>query len=727
MQGCPKDKPQYTAEQLAEGKRRMDKIFAPKNQNGQIVPMIFRDDPVQVLTYTLQKPDENGAICPMTFAEDYIDGIPDNLVQVQGIPLPTDAIDRNKYPVDVCYLDSWYNMTPMERRAIIQADGNNQPKVKIGNGNQTISNSSDHKVMVSGDNDELDGLTSVEVVNTRKGMLCKTTKGDILLANFTIEAVEKRIVHNATHEEDITSEYEIKVSVMGFSKNIVITPQNINKVVDIIQNDIPECTVDPIVTKGNALIVNHVRNQLFALSEKHYIMATGLTRINGHWVFSHDGAQFPENNVVFKTGYTIGADLRILPKAAFGFVLKFLAISEKRQIPLMMLLVALLSPMFNLFAAAGCIPRFVLFLCGRTGSFKTSVALEIFRLFREQPNSPEANFKDTATSLEVKMGKANGKALLVDDYRPPVTSADAKENQAKLESIIRSIGDRVTRGRSNPQLTQAKVHLPTGLPVITGEDLGGTQSSQLRLLIVPMNKGDIIGTRLKEFQDHPEWLMTHMHYFLQWVGEHGEEIIEFIRNTAEQERRFFANNLKEYRVIDTGTILMLTAHILHAYGCSVNGFDKGTETQCLYDWRCAILQAVTESEGISKVQNPVCLYLQALFDLVDRKEILIAEDIKQYEAGTHMGYYKDSELWLWHNEVFSAVLKYWQKQGITFPLTIQKLNEHLDSVGLISVDYENRNGTSKKLYSRKSSLPNRNRLMVLNEVAARQYLENENA
>ena len=56
----------------------------------------------------------------------------------------------------------------------------------------------------------------------------------------------------------------------------------------------------------------------------------------------------------------------------------------------------------------------------------------------------------------------------------------------------------------------------------------GTQSSQLRMLIVPIRQGDVDGRQLKAFQDNPELLTTHMFYFLQWVGEHGDEIISGI-------------------------------------------------------------------------------------------------------------------------------------------------------------------------------------------------------
>lgn len=148
--------------------------------------------------------------------------------------------------------------------------------------------------------------------------------------------------------------------------------------------------------------------------------------------------------------------------------------------------------------------------------------------------------------------------------------------------------------------------------------------------------------------------------------------------------------------------------------------------QKLHEWRQAILQAVIESEGASKAQNPVSMYLQAFFDMLDREEIALARDAKSYDAIQHLGYINGENLWIWPKHIYSMVVKYWQKLGVLFPISCDKVSEHLESAGLIRVDYERRGDGMKKLYVHKSALPNRNRLMVLNEPLARQFLEKEN-
>lgn len=686
----------------------------PRDQYGNKEPMATRDGLDREILYPYWKLDEHGRIRPMVFFDEFANGkIPDDLAYAPGYQKsPVPVYDPN-YADSIVYHDPVLNLPYTEQRLIHIYRENQRKGLEI---------------QITGQNAAIDSDvdTSTKVINaTSTRMVVRTAKGDVHLANFSIEAVERRIVHRSAKPNDIEEEFEIVVNTETKTTHIVVAARNIEKIVAIIQNRMPMCTVSVEVQKADALIVNHVRTQLGTLPERHYVMVTGFLKIGGSWVFAHDGAKPPADNIVFDTKKTIPVNRNMLPKGAFREIMEFLSISAKLMLMLPLILMAHLSLLFNLFEVAGYVPRFLIFLCGRTGSMKTSVCLALYRIFAEQTASPTANFKDTEVALEIKLGEANGMVILVDDYRPPVTAVDGKNNLSKLESIVRAVGDRIAKSRSNAELGKAKEFLPTSCVVVTGEDLGGTQSSQNRMLIVPINKGDINGKLLKRFQDDPVLITTHMGYFLEWVGINGDDIVDFIKASFDRERSYFAQSLREPRVVDTAVILMLTASILHSYGDAIGAIDKGSDAQQLAEWRNAILQACIHSEGVSKEQDPVTMYLQAFFDMWDRKEIEVARDIKSHEASKHIGYANGEYLWLWHHELYNRVCRYWQRSGVVFPLTEGKMNEHLDAAGLIRVAYETRGNGSKKLYVCKSSLPNRSRLLVLNEPLARRYLERE--
>lgn len=702
-----------TEEEKEKNEKAYLDAMIPRDRYGNKEPLATRDGLDREILYPYWKLDQHGCTRGMVFFDEFSNGkIPDDLAYAPGYQKEPVPVCDPRYAESIVYNDPVLNL-PHTERYLIHVYRESQSK---GMEVQIIGRSS---------TTDADGSSDAKVINaTSTRMIVRTAKGDVPLANFSIEAVEHRIVHRSAKPNDLDDEFEIVVNTETKTSHIVVAAKNINKIVAIIQNRMPMCTVSTEVQKADDLIVNHVRTQLGALPERHYIMVTGFHKIGGQWVFAHDGAKPPADNIVFATEKTIPVNRNMLPKGAFQAIMDFLGISAKLMLMFPLILMAHISLMFNLFEAAGYVPRFLLFLCGRTGSMKTSVCLALYRIFAEQAASPAANFKDTEVALEIKLGEGNGMVVLVDDYRPPVTAVDGKSNLSKLESIVRAVGDRIAKSRSNAELGKAKEFLPTSCVVVTGEDLGGTQSSQNRMLIVPINKGDINGKLLKRFQDDPMLITTHMGYFLEWAGENGDAIVEFIKTNFDRERGYFAQSLREPRVVDTAVMLMLTASILHTYGDSIGAIDKGSGVQQLAEWRCAILQACIHSEGISKEQDPVAMYLQAFFDMWDRKEIEVARDIKSHEAGKHIGYANGEHLWLWHHELYNRVCRYWQRSGVVFPLTEGKMNEHLDAAGLIRVAYETRGDGAKKLYVCKSSLPNRSRMLVLNEELARQYLDN---
>ena len=245
------------------------------------------------------------------------------------------------------------------------------------------------------------------------------------------------------------------------------------------------------------------------------------------------------------------------------------------------------------------------------------------------------------------------------------------------------------------------------------------------MLILSISKGDVNGEVLKRYQDDPLLISTHMFYFLEWAGKYAEHIIALISEMVQAYRVDVAHAFKEARAADNAIILATTARLLHHYGKAINAFEPGMDEVFLNRLLNAVGKAGQESEAAAQGQNPVCMYLKAFFEMLEQKDIRIAADIDCYEAGVHVGYAEDGCLWYYQNKVFAQVVNYWKRLNVLFPLTCEKTNEHLYGAGLIMISQEKRDGRIKRLYSCRSSLPGRPRLMVLDQALARNYLENE--
>lgn len=729
------EKKVLTDKEKAQALQNYERALCPRTQDELIVPMLFPNDRTQELYYPHFKTDGE-TIDPMVFLDEWVDGTPSGkLDYLPGIQPAGLTPEDPEYLDGIIYKDPVYNLPFAQQLLLREAEESLRPakkmKVVVKRGDEILCQSGEadkgeEKSLLLPDSGRKSSSDQPIVVPLPSGeMRCRIGDKEVTLANFSVKAVEHQIWLRPDRPKEGESKFVIRLLAQGKTQDILLGVKDIENVIGVIQRKMPECYVNPSVGKAQILVSNYIRDQLRSLPERLYVGKSGFIKIHETWVFAHDGAILSDPDVVFRTGRTIARKPKMTAKEAFQAAMGFLEVSDKDTMIIPLFLVAHLSPLFNLFSAAGHIPRFVTFLSGRTGSMKTSLSLALFRLFQEQLSSPEASFKDTETALEIKLGEGNGKVILLDDYRPPVTAQDGKANLAKLESVVRAAGDRIGKSRSNAELGKAREFLPSSCVVVTGEDLGGSQSTQLRMLILNISKGDVKGEILKRYQDDPLLISTHMFYFLEWAGNYAEHIIALISEMVQAYRVDVANAFKEARAADNAIILATTARLLHSYGKAINAFEPGMDQVFLNRLLNAVGKAGQESEAVAQGQNPVCMYLKAFFEMLEQKDIRIAADIDCYEAGVHVGYSEDGCLWYYQNKVFAQVVNYWKRLNVLFPLTCEKTNEHLYGAGLIMISQEKRDGRIKRLYSCRSSLPGRPRLMVLDQALARNYLENE--
>lgn len=257
---------------------------------------------------------------------------------------------------------------------------------------------------------------------------------------------------------------------------------------------------------------------------------------------------------------------------------------------------------------------------------------------------------------------------------------------------------------------------------MTAEDLSGSHSSYLRSLILSISKGDIDGSKLRFFQNNPDIIPAHMNRFLRWIGQHGDEVIDRIHR--EHPAALFEKTVTELRLVDTAATLMMTAQLLASYaeacGAMTSEQAQGFLSRCYR----AITTAIITSESMSKEANPCVMYLEAIFSMIDRGDIRLAENIKIFVPEIHDGFLSDHRAWLDTDAVYAKVTKYYSKMGITFPLKERQLAVHLADSQLIEVYPETRqDGSIKKHYRRKSSLSSRKVMQVLHLDLATTYLE----
>ena len=691
---------------LIEETKAMEDAISPRTIDGHKIPMMFDDESTPQLLYPHFKRGPDGWR-GMFFADEFADGkIPEDLEYLPGHEKPGKHFDCSNFDA-VVYDDPVLNL-PYSQQQILQAA-------------QEISSLPVQPVVAAVH--AIDEEDEDVVVSTPSGLFLQTPKGSIKLTNFGVWVSERRIIMK-DNKEDYT-ELQLDIECQQRRYSMTIKTVEIDNMVRLLQQKYPECVVRANARFALPHISNYVRSELTGCPTKTVYTTPGFTKIRDTWVFVHDAAASIGRDILFQCNKKIGYMDGLSATTAFQQAIGILSLSPKLELILPLFLLIHLGPLFNLFRVADCTPRFVTFLAGTTGSLKTALTMCIYQLFEGLIDKPPANFYDTAAALEQKLGAAYSQVLLVDDFCPAITASNGKEKLSRLETVIRLVGDSISKSRSTPNQKLAKEFSPVGCCIVTGESTGGSRSTLLRCLVLPISRGDLNGNLLRRYQRQPQLLQTHLFHFLNWAGANGDSIVKYLQKHFPEEREAFTPCVREFRLVDTGAILMMTAHLILWYASDIGmlSAEQFSATSAL--WRNTLKQALQISECSTRELNPLAMYLSALMELRNSGKLPLASSQSSYIAADHVGYIVGDQWWLRPSTVFQEIIKYWKSCDRLFPLQDNDVRKLLAQHELIEVEHGSRDGQARVYYTKKTTLEGRPRMLVLRTDAAKAYLERE--
>ncbi len=693
-----------------------DYWMAPRDASGAIQPMTWEDDNKTQTFYPYLKPDANGCIQPMSFDDDFADGkVPPYLGFASGHQKP------NAPPYDgtnlgvVSYDDPILNLSPKQQyllrlgAAVDRFGGAGwQPQNCLPPMPPAMPQARyrEGPILPAEPGVFIDDHGCIAYFNgTNVRPLC----------NFSFALKECRTIRQRG-EPDFT-ELQLSIFSYGLLGDLTICTDRLANLVSDILKKYPIChlAASTNTTAAAHHIEDFCRDLIRYAPRRIIIRSSGFWKLDDTWFYVHDRAPKFSPYFDWDTGLAISCP-NAPPEETAKRALSFLGLSSSSALIVPLFLLAHLGPTFELFKAAGFPPNFVAILVGKTGSLKTSTVLSLFRLGEGLPNTPEASFNDTAAAIEKKLSRVHGRVFILDDFKPAVTAASGQSCREKLEQIVRFFGDSVGKARSRGGKSLDEGSAPEGCCIITGEDLAGSESTTLRMLVLPIAPGDIDGDRLRVFQDNPELLQHHFFHFLDWCGKHGEQIIQFIKPEMLTNRVYFRGYFRDNRQIDIAAMLLCVARLLSDYLTDV-GLAVGDFMQFC---RETLINVIQMSEEASQRRDPAVMYAQAVLDLYDSGRISLAFSKEAFVKGEHIGFIRNGCWCVFPSAVYTQVVTYWRQLRVEFPLTPEKTLDALDEAGLIE-----RWHTGSRLW--KSSLPNRPNLLVLNADHLSTYLLSHSA
>lgn len=303
-------------------------------------------------------------------------------------------------------------------------------------------------------------------------------------------------------------------------------------------------SINPQVTiaKANRYIANNVRSMVSDLSEITVFQLDhpGLYIIEGEPIFCTGGEIIrPSSGSVQKVEIECGpmqerldVDPNLSEQQAASEVLNLISLfPDAGRIILPQVLVAFLAQAYE---DAGKRPAFCVFLYGKSGTQKTTVASFLTQVYNRSEGIAELTrlSASRASTIEMLMD-VKDQVKVFDDLFPAGSTQVRKKQEETLSEITRFIGDGTVPAQMKGN--ELRVGRPRCGVLFTGEYVIGEGSDAARLLPVKMSKPDT--TALKYFQNRPLVVSTFYHNFLSWFIEDYKRVVVLLKDWLDEYRK----------------------------------------------------------------------------------------------------------------------------------------------------------------------------------------------
>ena len=360
---------------------------------------------------------------------------------------------------------------------------------------------------------------------------------------------------------------------------------------------------------------------------------------------------------------------------------------------------AFLTPLNEFLRQAGCMPKFVLFLTGRTGTRKSTIAALILSFFGKFTSTDlPMSFRDTANSIIANSFSLKDVLTCIDDFYPS-DNLEMKKLNTTAQTVMRAYGDRTGRGRMRADCTLMESRPPQGNAIITGElspDIG--ESGSARYFALELKEGDVDLSYLTLCQNDAQngaYRRT-MYAYTQWLKRRylcDDDHVEKLRDKLLSWHKTYRNNYYHHNQTCHGRLPEIVACLMIGMrfflqflkeNCVIKQEDQEIELELFRKE----LYALADQQSTNVEQDkPVNIFIRKLYSLIEGGKVMITErnrpdNFDPYPPG-YIGCQDEEYYYLNKDLAHSAVKKMCAEQGESFPVSAKALVKALAEEGLI--------------------------------------------
>ena len=360
---------------------------------------------------------------------------------------------------------------------------------------------------------------------------------------------------------------------------------------------------------------------------------------------------------------------------------------------------AFLTPLNEFMRQAGCMPKFVLFLTGRTGTRKSTIAALILSFFGKFTSTDlPMSFRDTANSIIANSFSLKDVLTCIDDFYPS-ENPEMKKLNTTAQTVMRAYGDRTGRARLRSDSTLMESRPPQGNAIITGElspDIGESGTARYFTLELKEEDVDLGSLSVCQSEAADGAYRRTMYAYTQWLKRRylcDDDHVEKLRDKLLSWHKTYRNNYYHHNQTCHGRLPEIVACLMIGMrfflqflkeNCVIKQEDQEIELEL---FRKELYALADQQSTNVEHDKPVNIFIRKLYSLIEGGKVMITErnrpdNFDPYPPG-YIGCQDEEYYYLNKDLAHSAVKKMCTEQGESFPVSAKALVKALAEEKLI--------------------------------------------
>ena len=529
-----------------------------------------------------------------------------------------------------------------------------------------------------------------------------------------LRLVNNRHYVNRDGYDDESNENELVIAVyhnedtLKHLGDISVPYSRISTIHKLVERKFPQIVFDPNAIKQHTVEID-IRSQIQSAPVTEIHTQAGWNVENGkyHYVFKNAHLPMHINTDLNMPYYEHWGRNQL--KCTWDAIYN---LYTDRGIAIILSLFVFSGATYKLFELAGYPLQSLLFLTGRTGCMKTSIAKALYTHLARDENRkyPRRIDMDTGASFERGLVEEGYDTVtLFDDFAPPKNPRAKSTLDNNFEAIVRMIGDGSTKSRSNRKLENCRGKGVHGSVVITGELQGEGLSSNLRCLYINLVREQVNLDALTYLQKNEYAVNSLIKHFTDYLSKSWDTHLNVIRNDYPklrhdiQSKGIFAHQRSAERYIYFTLLENIIESFLHSCRLVERYADLG---EYFYDCSSDIINVLASSENASLDCDPCLVFISAFESLISLGKLKISPSKPTAKELMIWDGFEDSEfIYCLEENLFSKVRDSLQNTLTPYYLSLKETKKLLSDGGY-TVPCSN--GKNKVTYSSRINIAGMN-------------------